>query len=106
MNASLPIIRLCPCPKGYVKDLDKAVSPAQTIARVRNCLAAANLDILAETRRVDAGRLGRGESRAWRVRPRRLMVASFAVHRRKKSPSSIPVTAAGGRGAGAPHQRL
>ncbi|WP_300907211.1 YcaO-like family protein [uncultured Desulfovibrio sp.] len=58
MSASLPIIRLCPCPKGYVKDLDKAVSPAQTIARVRNCLAAANLDILAETRRVDAGRLG------------------------------------------------
>ena len=58
MNESLPIIRLRPCPKGYTRDLDKAVSPERTIARVRDRLAAANLDILAETRRVDVGRLG------------------------------------------------
>ena len=58
MSETLPIIRLTPCPKGYTKDLDKAVSPAQTIAHVRERLAAVNLDILAETRRVDVGRLG------------------------------------------------
>ncbi|EFL85976.1 hypothetical protein HMPREF1022_00515 [Desulfovibrio sp. 6_1_46AFAA] len=58
MSETLPIIRLTPCPKGYTKDLDKAVSPAQTIAHVQERLAAVNLDILAETRRVDVGRLG------------------------------------------------
>ena len=58
MSKTLPIIRLTPCPKGYTKDLDKAVSPAQTIAHVRERLAAVKLDILAETRRVDVGRLG------------------------------------------------
>ncbi|WP_022656574.1 YcaO-like family protein [uncultured Desulfovibrio sp.] len=58
MSESLPIIRLRPCPKGYTRDLDKAVSPELTIARVRGRLAAANMDILAKTRRVDVGRLG------------------------------------------------
>ena len=36
MSETLPIIRLTPCPKGYTKDLDKAVSPAQTIAHVQS----------------------------------------------------------------------
>lgn len=58
MKPSVPQIRLRSCPKGYTKDLDKAVTPAQTISRVHERLAAADLDILAQTRRVDAGRLG------------------------------------------------
>ncbi len=58
MNAQLPRILLAPCPKGYTRDLDKAVTPADTIARVRDRLARSGLDILARTRRVDAGRLG------------------------------------------------
>lgn len=32
---SLPRVTLTSCPKGYTRDLDKAMSPAQTIARVR-----------------------------------------------------------------------
>ena len=58
MNEQLPIITLAPCPKGYTRDLDKAMSPAQTIARVRERLDASRLDILSQTRRVDVGRLG------------------------------------------------
>lgn len=51
-------IQLAPCPKGYTRDLDKTVSPAQTIARVQERLKALNLDILADTHRIDTGRLG------------------------------------------------
>ncbi|WP_165073151.1 YcaO-like family protein [Desulfovibrio sp. ZJ200] len=58
MSRNTPKIRLQSCPKAYTRDLDKAVSPAQTISRVQQRLAAADLDILAQTRRVDAGRLG------------------------------------------------
>ena len=58
MSRNAPKILLRPCPKGYSRDLDKAVSPAQTINRVQERLAAADLDILAQTRRVDVGRLG------------------------------------------------
>ena len=58
MNEQLPHIFLSPCPKAYTRDLDKAISPAQTIARVRQRLDATRLDILARTRRVDVGRLG------------------------------------------------
>ncbi|MBO4300636.1 MAG: YcaO-like family protein, partial [Desulfovibrio sp.] len=58
MNTQLPHIDLAPCPKGYTRDLDKAVSPSETIARVRNNLLQSGLDILARTRRVDVGRLG------------------------------------------------
>lgn len=58
MSRSMPKIRLHSCPKAYTRDLDKAVSPAQTISRVHERLAAADLDILAQTRRVDVGRLG------------------------------------------------
>ena len=52
------MITLSPCPKAYTKDLDKAVPPAQTVARVRARLTACHLDILARTTRVDVGRLG------------------------------------------------
>lgn len=51
-------IELRPCPKAYTRDLDKCVSPRQTIERVRQALADSGLDVLAETRRVDTGRLG------------------------------------------------
>ncbi len=52
------MIRLTSCPKGYVQDLDKAITPQETIARVRQRLNEAQLDILAHTKRVDTGRLG------------------------------------------------
>ena len=55
---SLPRVTLTSCPKGYTRDLDKAMSPAQTIARVRQRLTASHLDVLSRTRRVDVGRLG------------------------------------------------
>lgn len=54
----LPVIELSPCPKGYTHDLDKAIAPEETVRRVQTRLAAAQADILAETRRVDVGRLG------------------------------------------------
>ncbi len=54
----IPSITLHSCPKAYTRDLDKSVSPEQTVARVRTMLAASDLDVLAETRRVDTGRLG------------------------------------------------
>jgi ribosomal protein S12 methylthiotransferase accessory factor len=52
------MIRLAPCPKGYAFDQDKAVSPAETVTLVRERLKRAKLDILAESRRIDVGRLG------------------------------------------------
>ena len=55
---SLPHISLSSCPKGYTHDLDKAIAPEDTVRRVRARLEAARTDILAETRRVDIGRLG------------------------------------------------
>ncbi len=54
----LPIVTVESCPKGYTKDLDKAVTPEETVRRVREVLASSGLDVLAETRRVDVGRLG------------------------------------------------
>lgn len=51
-------IRLSPCPKGHTLELDKAMSPAATLACVRQRLTALPLDILATTRRIDTGRLG------------------------------------------------
>lgn len=51
-------IVLAACPKGYTRDLDKVVSPAVTAERVHASLAAAGLDVVAGTRRVDVGRLG------------------------------------------------
>lgn len=60
MTPALPFspIALTPCPKGYTKDLDKVVSPEETLRHVRSRLQALDLDILKETRRVDVGRLG------------------------------------------------
>ena len=55
---SLPRIVLNACPKGYTRDLDKAVSPAVTVERVRASLARTGLDVVAGARRVDVGRLG------------------------------------------------
>ncbi|WP_461209235.1 YcaO-like family protein [Desulfocurvus sp. DL9XJH121] len=52
------MIRLSPCPKAYTTDLDKAACPEQTVARVRALFEARGGDILAETRRIDTGRLG------------------------------------------------
>lgn len=46
------------CPKGYTRDLDKTVTPSVTIKNVLSRLEGANMDIVAGTRRVDAGRLG------------------------------------------------
>ncbi|MDR1856845.1 MAG: YcaO-like family protein [Desulfovibrio sp.] len=54
----IPRIILKPCLKTYTKDLDKARTPLQTIDHVTERLAAAGLDVLSETRRVDVGRLG------------------------------------------------
>ncbi len=51
------MIVLNSCPKGYDRDQDKAVPPARTLARARERIQASGLDILAETRRVDTGRL-------------------------------------------------
>ncbi|MDE6735787.1 MAG: YcaO-like family protein, partial [Desulfovibrio sp.] len=53
-----PPIVLARCPKGYTRDLDKAVSPAVTVARVKSRLDTAGLDVVAGARRVDVGRLG------------------------------------------------
>ncbi len=55
------MITLRPCPKGHTRELDKAVSPADTVAAVRQRLAAleaTGVQLLAETRRADTGRLG------------------------------------------------
>ena len=52
------MIDLSPCPKAYSQDQDKAVSPEETLARVRNRLASLPLSILARTTRIDNGRLG------------------------------------------------
>jgi ribosomal protein S12 methylthiotransferase accessory factor len=52
------MIVLTPCAKTYDKDQDKAVAPEVTVARVREALARHGDAILAETRRIDTGRLG------------------------------------------------
>mgnify|MGYP002416895089 CR=1 FL=1 len=57
-TTTLPVIRLQSCPKGYTRDLDKTISPQETYKRVQARMQAAGLDILAEVRRVDVGRLG------------------------------------------------
>lgn len=52
------MIDFSPCLKAYSADQDKAVTPEQTLARVRERLSGLPLSILAETRRIDNGRLG------------------------------------------------
>lgn len=51
-------ISLASCPKAYSQDQDKAVSPQSTVARVKERLAGLPFSVLAETRRIDNGRLG------------------------------------------------
>ncbi|TVM17399.1 hypothetical protein DPQ33_09515 [Oceanidesulfovibrio indonesiensis] len=51
------MIRIAPCPKGYTRDQDKTNPPTETVARVKKIMAAKGRDILAETRRIDTGRL-------------------------------------------------
>lgn len=50
-------ILLRSCPKAYTADSDKAVAPAETLRAVRSKLKNAKLEIVAETRRIDNGRL-------------------------------------------------
>ncbi len=52
------MITLHSCPKAHSHELDKAISPADTVARVREKLSALHTDILTHTSRVDVGRLG------------------------------------------------
>jgi ribosomal protein S12 methylthiotransferase accessory factor len=49
---------LGPCPKGHTRELDKACAPEQTVSRVRSAFALFGEDILAQSRRIDTGRLG------------------------------------------------
>jgi len=46
------------CLKTYTKDQDKAVSPSETVSRAKAEMRSQGRNILAETRRVDTGRLG------------------------------------------------
>ena len=52
------MITLSPCPKVYALDQDKAVTPEETLRTVKARLAGLDLDIAAEIRRIDVGRLG------------------------------------------------
>ncbi len=54
----IPRIKISKCPKKYNKDLDKAVSPWETINNVRKRLKNWPDEIMADCRRVDSGRLG------------------------------------------------
>lgn len=51
------MIRLQSCPKGHTRELDKVCSPEKTVERVRKAFAAFGNHLLAETRRIDVGRL-------------------------------------------------
>ena len=52
------MIKIHSCPKGYVTDLDKTCTPEETVARAREALSRSGKRILAQTRRIDTGRLG------------------------------------------------
>ena len=52
------MISLKSCPKKHTRELDKAISPADTVVRVRQKLESMKLQILSQTVRVDVGRLG------------------------------------------------
>ena len=45
-------------PKGYTVDQDKIISPAETVARAKEAFARLGTGVLAETKRIDTGRLG------------------------------------------------
>jgi ribosomal protein S12 methylthiotransferase accessory factor len=50
--------KLTPAAKGYVKDGDKIITPAETVARAKEVLSRFGDGILEATRRIDTGRLG------------------------------------------------
>lgn len=52
------MIRLQSCLKGYTADQDKCLPPQETLAKVKERLAALPFRIMRETRRIDTGRLG------------------------------------------------
>jgi ribosomal protein S12 methylthiotransferase accessory factor len=52
------MIKIHSCPKGYVTDLDKTCTPEETVAKAREALTRSGKRILAQTRRIDTGRLG------------------------------------------------
>jgi ribosomal protein S12 methylthiotransferase accessory factor len=45
-------------PKGYTVDQDKSITPAETVARAKAAFARLGSGVLAETKRIDTGRLG------------------------------------------------
>ena len=51
-------MRLTDCPKAYTRDQDKACDPVETVRRVKALLEERCAGVLAETDRVDTGRLG------------------------------------------------
>jgi ribosomal protein S12 methylthiotransferase accessory factor len=53
----LPTLQLTDAFKGYTYDQDKLMTPEETCRKVRERLAALDLEILAETMRIDSGRL-------------------------------------------------
>ncbi len=52
------MIQLKSCLKVHSHELDKAISPEETVRKVREKLSNINLDILSCTKRIDVGRLG------------------------------------------------
>ena len=50
--------RLSPTPKGYTVDQDKIRHPRETVAQAKAAFARFGAGLLAETRRIDTGRLG------------------------------------------------
>ncbi len=52
------MIKLSSCPKGYSRELDKALPPQTTVERIEGLLKGFGDKILKETKRVDTGRLG------------------------------------------------
>jgi len=53
----LPTLQLTDAFKGYTYDQDKLMTPEETVRKVRERLAALDLEVLAETMRIDSGRL-------------------------------------------------
>jgi ribosomal protein S12 methylthiotransferase accessory factor len=51
------MIEIHSCPKGNVTDLDKTCTPEETVVKARQALARSGKRILAQTRRIDTGRL-------------------------------------------------
>ncbi|MCF8103982.1 MAG: YcaO-like family protein [Desulfohalobiaceae bacterium] len=52
------MLPLEPCLKQYTQDLDKAIPPGKTVARVKEVLSGFGSAILRQTKRIDTGRLG------------------------------------------------